>query len=41
MTRSFRVLLVEDDDPLRGCLAEFLASRGWAVRSTGFGQEAV
>ena len=41
MARSFRVLLVEDNDPLRGCLDEFLASRGWTVRSTGYGQEAV
>ncbi len=41
MAQSFRVLLVEDDDSLRGCLAEFLASQGWDVRATGFAKEAL
>jgi DNA-binding response OmpR family regulator len=41
MTRSLSVLLVEDDDPLRGVLAELLASCGWNVFPTGFGPEAV
>lgn len=41
MTRQFSVLLVEDDDPLRGVLAEYLSSCGWTVHSTGVGQEAV
>lgn len=41
MSQSFRVLLVEDDDSLRICLGEFLASHGWHVAATAFGQEAV
>lgn len=41
MSRTFRVLLVEDDDPLRGCLDEFLASQGWQVFATDQGAEAV
>ena len=41
MSQSFRVLLVEDDDSLRCCLGEFLASHGWNVAATAFGQEAV
>jgi len=41
MSQSFRVLLVEDDDSLRCCLGEFLASHGWHVAATAFGQEAV
>ncbi len=41
MSRPFSVLLVEDDDPLRGVLTEYLASLGWTVHSTGLGQEAV
>ncbi|MBK8095837.1 MAG: response regulator [Planctomycetes bacterium] len=41
MSQSFRVLLVEDDDSLRVCLDEFLASQGWTVHATGFGTEAV
>ncbi len=41
MARRFSVLLVEDDDPLRRCLAEVIAEQGWAVYPTGSGQEAV
>ncbi len=41
MTHPFSVLLVEDDDPLRGVLTEYLVSLGWTVHSTGLGQEAV
>jgi DNA-binding NtrC family response regulator len=41
MSQTFRVLLVEDDDSLRCCLGEFLASQGWDVAATGMGQEAV
>lgn len=41
MSRLFSVLLVEDDAPLRGVLAEYLSSFGWTVHSTGVGQEAV
>lgn len=41
MSRGFHVLLVEDDDPLRGCLDEFLAAQGLRVRSTALGQEAM
>ena len=41
MAQSFRILLVEDDDSLRGCLAEFLQSQGWGVSSTAFAAEAL
>lgn len=41
MSRCFSVLLVEDDDPLRGSLADLLAAWGWRVYPTGFGPEAV
>ncbi|MEO6597516.1 MAG: response regulator [Planctomycetota bacterium] len=41
MQQSFRVLLVEDDDSLRCCLWDFLASHGWDVAATAFGSEAV
>ena len=41
MVHTFSILLVEDDDPLRRCLAEVLAMRGWRVHSTGIGQEAI
>jgi len=41
MRQSFRVLLVEDDDSLRCCLSEFLASHGWEVGATAFGDEAM
>ena len=41
MSQSFRVLLVEDDDSLRCCLGEFLASHGWEVAATAYGQEAM
>jgi DNA-binding response OmpR family regulator len=41
MQSGFRVLLVEDDDPLRGCLDEFLASQGCNVAATAFGGEAI
>lgn len=41
MSQSFRVLLVEDDDSLRSCLSEFLASQGWDVGATGFANEAL
>lgn len=41
MAQSFRILLVEDDDSLRGCLGEFLQSQGWGVESTAFGAEAL
>ncbi|MFY9341931.1 MAG: response regulator [Planctomycetota bacterium] len=41
MVQSFRVLLVEDDDPLRSCLGEFLASQGWEVGATGLAREAL
>ncbi|MBL8752372.1 MAG: response regulator [Planctomycetes bacterium] len=41
MVQSFRVLLVEDDDSLRSCLGEFLASHGWEVGATGHAMEAL
>ena len=41
MSRPFSVLLVEDDEPLRCVLTEYLLSHGWVVRSTGVGQEAI
>jgi DNA-binding NtrC family response regulator len=41
MAQSFRILLVEDDDSLRACLGEFLASQGWGVASTAFAGEAL
>lgn len=41
MLQSFRVLLVEDDDSLRTCLGEFLASHGWEVGATAFGSDAM
>lgn len=41
MSRSFSVLLVEDDDPLRSVLLELLRQRGWRVHATGRGDEAV
>jgi DNA-binding NtrC family response regulator len=41
MLQSFRVLLVEDDDSLRACLGEFLASHGWEVGATAFGTDAM
>src|SRR5712671_2983328 len=41
MSPAFRVLLVEDDDALRLCLDEFLASQGWCVHATAFGAEAI
>jgi DNA-binding NtrC family response regulator len=41
MAQSFRVLLVEDDDSLRSCLGEFLASQGWDVGATGHAGEAL
>ena len=41
MSQTFRVLLVEDDDSLRCCLGEFLASHGWEVAATAYGQEAM
>ena len=41
MPRRFSVLLVEDDDPLRRCLADLLAAQGWSVYPTSTGPEAV
>ncbi|MFN3242717.1 MAG: response regulator [Planctomycetota bacterium] len=41
MAQSFRILLVEDDDSLRGCLGEFLQSQGWGVSATAFATEAM
>jgi DNA-binding NtrC family response regulator len=41
MAQSFRILLVEDNDSLRACLGEFLASQGWDVASTAFANEAL
>lgn len=41
MLQSFRVLLVEDDDSLRTCLGEFLASHGWEVGATACGTDAM
>ena len=41
MPQSFRILLVEDDDSLRGCLVEFLQSQGWGVDATAFATEAL
>ena len=41
MARRFSVLLAEDDDPLRGCLVELLAARGWSVHAATSGLEAV
>lgn len=41
MSRSYSVLLVEDDDPLRAILTELLQARGWRTYSTDHGLEAV
>ncbi len=41
MARSYTVLLVEDHEPLRQCLAELLQARGWQIYATGKGQKAV
>ncbi|MBX3465008.1 MAG: response regulator [Planctomycetes bacterium] len=41
MVQSFRVLLVEDDDSLRSCLGEFLASHGWTVGATAHAVDAM
>mgnify|MGYP001205312224 CR=1 FL=1 len=41
MLQSFRVLLVEDDDSLRSCLAEFLGSHGWEIGATAYGSDAM
>jgi CheY-like chemotaxis protein len=41
MSRTFSVLLVEDDDPLRSVLLELLRQRGWLVHATARGDEAV
>jgi two-component system response regulator AtoC len=41
MPAGFRVLLVEDDDPLRKCLDEVLAAAGYDVSATAFGIEAI
>jgi len=41
MRQSFRVLLVEDDDSLRCCLSEFLASHGWEVGAAASAAEAM
>lgn len=41
MSAGFRVLLVEDDDPLRKCLDEVLAAAGYDVAATAFGVEAI
>jgi CheY-like chemotaxis protein len=41
MARRFSVLLVEDDDPLRGVLRELLGTWGWHVHATGEGIEAI
>ena len=41
MAQNLSILLVEDDDPLRRCLTEVLATRGWHVHSTGVAQEAL
>ena len=41
MSQTFRVLLVEDDDSLRSCLGEFLASHGWEVAATALGTDAM
>ncbi len=41
MAYGFRVLLVEDDDPLRKCLDELLAAAGYDVAATALGSEAI
>lgn len=41
MSQSFRILLVEDDDSLRLCLSEFLASQGWDVAAAEHGGAAM
>lgn len=41
MARPYSVLLVEDDDPLRGVLHELLRIWGWQVHATGEGSEAI
>ena len=41
MARPYAVLLVEDDDPLRGVLHELLRNWGWRVHATGEGNEAI
>ena len=41
MSRTYSVLLAEDDDPLRAILVELLQARGWRTYSTDQGPEAV
>ena len=41
MAQCFRILLVEDDDALRACLDDFLASQGWSVAATHHPDEAL
>jgi DNA-binding response OmpR family regulator len=41
MPKAFSVLLVEDDDPLRVCLTEVLASQGWIVHQAASGGRAL
>ena len=41
MALPYSVLLVEDDDPLRGVLRELLRTWGWRVHATGEGDEAI
>ena len=41
MPRTFTVLLVEDDDPLRCSLVDVLSSQGWKVYAAAGGGEAV
>lgn len=41
MSRTYSVLLAEDDDPLRAILVELLQARGWQTYSTDQGPEAV
>lgn len=41
MPTPYSVLLVEDDDPLRGALHDLLCRRGFHVYATGLGDEAI
>lgn len=41
MPRSFTVLLVEDDDPLRRCLTELLDAHGMRVQAVADGRSAI
>ena len=39
--RPLRVLIVDDEEPVRSALGRFLAQRGYQVRTAGTGEEAL